>query len=119
MRKFAVLALAATVTAGAGAGALSSSDAEAKKTARVGVKGQTFSPKRVSVKKGDSVVWSWKNASLPHNVVSAAKSSVNSGSPASSDTYRRTFSKKGSFVYYCEVHGDSDGGGMAMRVRVR
>lgn len=120
MRKFAVLALTATVTLGAaGAGVVPGSDAEAKKTARVGVKGTTFSPKRVSIKRGDSVVWSWKKTGAPHNVVSAARSNVNSGDPVSSDTYRRTFTKKGSFVYYCEVHGDSGGSGMAMKVTVR
>jgi plastocyanin len=120
MRKFAVLAVAAAVTVGAlGAAVAPASDAGAKKTVRVGVKGTKFSPKRVSIKRGDSVVWSWSDTGAPHNVVAAAGSARGSGDPVSSDRYKRTLRKKGTFVYYCEVHGSSDGSGMAMKVTVR
>ena len=53
----------------------------------------------VSVKKGDSVTWSWSG--MRHNVVGTGLNSpkVTSGSVT------RKFTAKGSFVYYCAVHG--------------
>jgi plastocyanin len=53
----------------------------------------------ISVKKGTTVKWSWTGG--PHNVVG---SGFTSGSPKSSGSYSRTFSKAGSYSVYCAPH---------------
>lgn len=54
----------------------------------------------ISIKKGDSVKWTWTGG--PHNVYSS--SSVKSGSPKSGGTYTRKFTSAGTFKFYCQPH---------------
>lgn len=94
------LALAAASTAGA-AGAAS--------TKNVTLKNIAISPAKVTINKGDSVKWSWRDGSIRHDV--RFSSGGFKPSPLkSSGTYRLTFRKKGTFKYICTVHtGDMKG----------
>jgi plastocyanin len=69
-------------------------------TKKVGVKGLTFSPKTVSVKKGTTVKWSWKTGGVPHNVVGKGFKSKT----AATVTFSKKFTKKGTYKYVCSIH---------------
>ena len=89
MRRIAALALAFAVSAALAVPAVAST-----KTIPWSV-GYT---KTISIKKGSSVKWSWGGN---HNVVSG--SSVLS----SRSGYTKKFSRKGTFSFYCSIHGKS------------
>jgi plastocyanin len=80
-------------------------------TKRVKVSGFKFSPKTITVKKGDKVRWSW-SGSVPHNVKGSGFKSKTAGRV----TYTRTFRKKGTYRYVCTLHTRQ---GMKGTVRVR
>jgi len=54
----------------------------------------------LSIKKGDSVKWTWTSG--PHNVYRSA--SAKSGSAKSSGTYTVKFTSAGTFKYFCQPH---------------
>src|SRR3954467_11841534 len=68
-------------------------------TKRVGVRGLKFSPKAVTVKRGTTVRWSW-SGSVPHNVVGKGFKSKTAGKV----TFKRKFTKKGTYRYVCTIH---------------
>jgi len=80
-------------------------------TKKVGVRGLAFSPKSVTVKRGTTVVWSWKG-SVPHNVTGKGFHSKT----AARVTYRHKFTKKGTYTIVCTLHRAA---GMTMKVKVR
>ena len=69
-------------------------------TKKVGVKGLTFSPKTITVKKGTTVKWSWKTGGVPHNVVGKGFKSKT----AATVTFKKKFTKKGTYRYVCTIH---------------
>ncbi|MBY0376670.1 cupredoxin family copper-binding protein, partial [Patescibacteria group bacterium] len=68
----------------------------------VSISNFAFSPSSITIKKGDTVIWTNKD-SAPHTVTG------NTGGP-SSDTlnkgqsYSFTFNTTGTFPYYCKIH---------------
>ena len=96
-----VAALAAGMTASLAFGA----------TKRVRVSGFKFSPKTITVKRGDTVRWSW-SGSVPHNV----KGSGFKSRTAARVTYSRKFNRRGTYRYVCTLHTRQ---GMTGTVRVR
>lgn len=70
-------------------------------TKTVTLKNIAFTPAHVTIKRGDKVVWAWKDGSVPHNVTS---SKFRSSSTRSRGTYAVTFRKAGSFAYRCTLH---------------
>jgi plastocyanin len=89
----AVLAVATALVASAALGA----------TKNVGVKKSgkkwLFTPSALTIKKGDSVKWSW-SGKTPHNVSGPGFTSTT----ATKATYKRRFTKKGSFRVVCTIH---------------
>jgi plastocyanin len=69
-------------------------------TKKVGVKGLTFSPKTITVKKGTTVKWSWKTGGVPHNVVGKGFKSKT----AATVSFSKKFTKKGTYRYVCTIH---------------
>jgi plastocyanin len=61
-----------------------------------------FSPKTLKIKRGKRVKWSW-NSNAPHNITFSKlhrhSKTLQKGS------YKRTFSKPGTYRYLCTVHG--------------
>ena len=65
----------------------------------------TFEPNTMTVKVGDSIVWTNKGND-PHDVTSDDKSFVSGpeGNMNSGDVFRFTFTKAGTFPYICAAH---------------
>lgn len=60
----------------------------------------TFSPKNVTIKEGDTVNFVWKGGF--HDVVFS--DGTKSGAPTDTGSWSRTFSKGGTYAYICTVH---------------
>lgn len=72
---------------------------------QVSMKNIQFDPATVEVKKGDTV--EWKNDDLvPHT---ATATSFNSGTIASGQSWRHTFTNSGNFPYGCTFHPQMKG----------
>jgi plastocyanin len=91
----------AAVAAIAAAAALPTSafSAHAAKNHTVKLKNLKFSPKTITIKKGDTVTWKWADK-FPHDVTGPFGSSgIKKGA-----TYKVKFSKTGTFSYVCNIH---------------
>ena len=74
--------------------------------------GYEFTLPSVTINVGETVCWSWEDASMPHNVreVTEAGSStyvengVSSGAAATTVAFHHTFTEDTSFYYACEPH---------------
>jgi plastocyanin len=71
--------------------------------------GDAFSPQRLTVAAGDTVVWTNRDSRL--HTVTADGGLFDSGSLAPSGRFSHTFRRIGTLVYYCRLHG-SPGEGM-------
>jgi plastocyanin len=83
-------------------------------TKNVGVKKSgskwLFTPSALTIKKGDSVKWSW-SGKVPHNVSGPGFTSTT----ANKATYKRRFTRKGTFRVICTIHAKK---GQKMTVKV-
>ena len=68
---------------------------------KVGIDNFTFNPKVVTVKAGDTVVWTNRD-DIPHTVADPGK--FKSKALDTGDTYSFTFTTPGSFDYFCSLH---------------
>ncbi len=64
------------------------------------LKHMSFSPKHVSVGKGDSVEFIWEDGSIPHNVTVAGFHS----STRTKGTYTVKLTRKGTYSFRCTIH---------------
>lgn len=94
-----------------GSSGASTPDGSAPAANTVTVKSNTFAPAQLTVKVGDTVTWVWAGGS--HNVVSGANCTedatpptFSSGAPTAdmSTKFTHTFTKAGSFEYFCTPH---------------
>jgi plastocyanin len=70
-----------------------------------------YSPSSVSIKRGDTVTWRFRRDAAPHNVKGSGgikSRTLRTG------TYRKRFTRKGTFRYVCTLHAQMKG-----TVRVR
>ncbi len=127
VRSFLAIPLTAAVLAVAGCGSDSSDTAStapdppaAESTAstsapagkrdavQVGMKGQQFAPKDITVKVGTTVTW--KNLEdVPHNVVAEAGADFESDTFGKDGTYEFKAEKPGSVKYVCTIHPGMQG----------
>jgi plastocyanin len=70
-----------------------------------------FSPRTLTISKGDTVRWSWRGA-MAHNVAGPGFRSRT----ATRLTYSRTFRRAGTFRVVCQIHQFA---GQRMTIRVR
>jgi LPXTG-motif cell wall-anchored protein len=82
--------------------------AKASATASVSVGDNFFSPASVSVNVGDSVTWR-NTGAAPHSAT-ANNGSFDTGVFASGQSRSHTFTRAGTFTYFCTVHGASQSG---------
>lgn len=87
------------------AGVIAVADAASTKTVKL--KGQQFSPTKVSIKKGDKIKFVWAGGG--HNLRGPG---INVP-VRSSGSKVRTFKKRGTFTYVCDVHP-----GMQTKIKV-
>jgi plastocyanin len=103
----------ASKTSGSGTGSTSPAA-----TSSVDAKDFEFGPAAIVVKAGTTVTWKFVG-SVPHTVTSAPSDAVtfDSGN-RTTGTFTVTFSKAGTYRYYCKLHGTPSGQGMAGTVTV-
>jgi plastocyanin len=78
----------------------------------VTVKNFKYSPATVSIKRGDTVTWRFQRDPAPHNVKGSG--GIKSRSRITTGTYRKRFTRAGTFRYICTIHPNMKG-----TVRVR
>jgi plastocyanin len=110
-RPLALLTVAAVSVTALG-GQIAASGAAGSRT--VTLKNIAFSPKSLSVSKGTSVTFAFRDGSTIHNVVSTGSKRFKSISNRSSGTQKRTFTSAGTYRYQCTLHP-----GMTGRITVR
>jgi plastocyanin len=89
----------AVVTAG-GAGAAG--------TKTVTLKNIRYTPASISISKGTTVRWVWRDGSIRHDV-RFSNGGYRPSRLMSSGSYKLTFKRKGTFRYFCSVHGEMKG----------
>lgn len=62
-----------------------------------------FNPSVINVKVGDTVTWTNKD-SVIHTVTSYSGNELSSKILKTGETYSHTFTKAGTFNYYCSIH---------------
>jgi plastocyanin len=77
--------------------------------ARVTLKDISFRPARVTIRAGQSVTWTWKDGTTPHNVTSQGKRRFRSSASKSSGTYTVRFARPGTYRYVCTIHFGMNG----------
>jgi plastocyanin len=85
--------------------------APAPQTINVDVEDNKFTPNKITVPVGATVVWTHKGQ-RPHTVT-ADDGSFKSGTIEGGATFKQTFAKAGTFPYFCEFHGGKGSEGMA------
>ena len=89
----------------------------AGQTVQVDLKNFAFSPKTLTVAPGTTVVWT--NSDSAAHTVTADDGSFDSGNLNQGATFKFTFSKAGTFAYFCMYHGGKGGVGMAGQIIVK
>jgi len=97
----AALAILIVATAGRSSSATAAARAMADETA-VKIDNFTFSPAALTIHAGQTVRWT-NHDDLPHNVVSEDKS-FKSETLDTDENFSFTFSKPGTYTYYCSIH---------------
>lgn len=98
---------ASAVPAGAG-----SDEARASRTHTVVLKNVRFNPKTTTIRRGDTVVWRWRDGSIRHDVVS---SRFRDSALKRSGTHSVRFRRRGRYPYICTVHQPSMDGLVVVR----
>jgi len=98
------LALAVCVVAIAALGIVSASTARAA-TAEVEIFDYGYKPAKLQVDVGTAVTWT-NTGSQPHTVTSSDGGPLDSPTLHQGDSWSYTFSKPGTYAYYCSIHPD-------------
>ncbi len=85
-------------------------------TAFVDVNDFEFSPRLITIKAGDTIVWRFKGRYI--HAVTANDDSYKSSDLKTNATYKHSFDQPGIFQYYCYLHGNKRGTGMSARIVV-
>jgi plastocyanin len=67
----------------------------------VTIKHIAYLPARVTIRKGGSVTFKWKDGSIPHNV---RGSGLPSSATKTSGSFTVRFTRRGTFSYHCTIH---------------
>src|ERR1051326_5693381 len=98
---FAAVAILIAATAGRPSSAPAAAQQKASGTA-VKIDNFTFAPVALTIHAGETVRWT-NHDDLPHNVVSEDKS-FKSKTLDTDENFSYTFSKPGTYTYYCSIH---------------
>jgi plastocyanin len=111
MRRLRLLAIAGLALAAA-APTVAATGAGAART--VTLKDISFSPRSLTVSRGTTVTFAFRDDGTTHNVTSTAGSRFKPIANRSSGSVRRTFRRAGTYRYDCTLHP-----GMTGRITVR
>ena len=95
------------IAAGVAALAIASPVAFGASNKTVTVHNFKFAPAKVTIKRGGSVTWKFVKDPAPHNV--AGTGGIKSKAKITSGTYKKKFTKKGTFKYKCTIHPNMKG----------
>lgn len=93
----AAIALPAAALAGAGGG---TAEVRAAQSHSVVLKNIRFHPGTLSIHRGDSVTWLWRDGGVRHNVTGAGFHSRTQGT----GSFTVRFNRAGTFNYHCTIH---------------
>lgn len=85
-------------------------------TKTVAMQNFKFNPQTITVNVGDSITW--KNGDQTEHTATADDGSFNTDDVAAGGEKTLTFSKAGTFPYYCKYHGGPGGKGMSGTITV-
>lgn len=77
----------------------------------VAINDNVFTPNRIMIRAGTTVVW--QHQGQQDHTVTADDGSFTSEEVTNGATFKQTFDTPGSYLYYCELHGNTGGEGMA------
>ncbi len=105
MRPRAAATALAAVAIGAGAlptalPALASGGAHASSVHHVVLQNIRFHPSTLSIKRGETVTWLWRDKGIKHNVTGSGFKSRT----MASGSFSVRFTKAGTFNYHCTIH---------------
>ncbi len=79
----------------------------------VTISDNAFKPNTLTIKVGDKVTWSYPTGAATHTVSARSGQGVSfdSGNMVPGDSYTspQAFTKTGTFIYYCKIHGSPTG----------
>lgn len=78
-------------------------DGTAPAAVQVNIFNYKFDPETLTVPAGTTVTWTNKDE-IPHTVASSDKTFQGSGGLDTGDSYSYTFTKPGTYSYYCTLH---------------
>jgi plastocyanin len=94
-------ALAVTALAGGAAiPALAAGGARSSAVHDVVLKNIRYHPATLSIKRGDTVTWLWRDGGTKHNVTGSGFKSKTMGS----GSFSVRFTRKGTYNYHCSIH---------------
>ena len=73
------------------------------KTYNINIQDFAYSPKDITIKVGDTVIWTNKD-SVKHTVTSDSGNMIDSELLSQGQTYSQTFTQAGTYSYYCKPH---------------
>lgn len=100
-RTFAAALAAGAIACAAAIPALASGGAHASSVHDVVLKNIRFHPSSLSVKRGDTVTWLWRDGGTKHNVTGNGFKSKTMGS----GSFSVRFTRSGTYNYHCTIHG--------------
>lgn len=102
MRPRTLAGALATVALAGGAAipALASGGAHASSVHDVVLKNIRFHPSSLSIKRGDTVTWLWRDSGIEHNVTGSSFKSKTMGS----GSFSVRFTRSGTYNYHCTIH---------------
>ncbi len=89
----------------------------AGQTAKVSLQNFAFAPKVLTVAPGTTV--EWQNQDSAMHTVTSDKGAFDSGNLGQGATFKFTFTKAGTYAYYCRYHGGPGGQGMSGQIVVK
>ena len=104
--KWLGLTVLTVLAIGLAAGAPAKDETKDDKEQKVEIDDLKYTPAKLTIKKGDTVVWT-NNDDRDHTVVSKAKENdvgFESGKIAAGDKFKYTFDKPGKYKYGCNYH---------------
>lgn len=83
---------------------------EEEKTYDISIQNSTFSPENLTLKIGDTVIWT-NQEKTPHTLTSSAGglAEISSKMLDQDQKYNHTFQRAGTFHYHCTLHRDETG----------
>ncbi len=101
-------AVALAVCGAAGAAVLptvaGATGAHAAATKTVHIVDIAYTPKKLTIRKGSTVKWSFDDQIVAHTVTSTGSRKFKSSPEKMTGTYKVTFKKAGTYKYFCMVH---------------